>query len=163
MKCNIVPFRQNWRDWELHHNKSNGYYCTHFTFSLFLSLCLDFTHYFSPSPPFTFPSIFALQLCEHTHTPTETQKTQHIPICLNSRPEKHHYLFTISSILNHCIGFPLQLENLKANKADASLCPPLHPKKKGKKLNSITQRTEDYTRTSQHGILARVSQFSRVQ
>lgn len=39
----------------------------------------------------------------------------------------------------------------------------LPTEKKNKKKNSITQRTEDYTRTSQHGILARVSQFSRVQ
>lgn len=40
MKCNIVPLRQNWRDWELHHNKSNGYYSPQFTFSPSLSISL---------------------------------------------------------------------------------------------------------------------------
>ena len=70
MKCNIVPLRQNWRDWELHHNKSNGYYCTHFTppplffFSLFLSL--------SPllrSPFLLFLSIFSIVHGFHAPAP----------------------------------------------------------------------------------------------
>lgn len=119
MKCNIVPLRQNWRDWELHHNKSNGYYCTHFSLSLsfFYPLCLSL----SPLLP---PLLFSLH---GLHTRTHIQTVWHIKIyiCLKSPSlfpqEKKSLIFTISSILDCPNGF--QLPNLKANEVDAFLCP----------------------------------------
>lgn len=122
MKCNIVPLRQNWRDWELHHNKSNGYYCTHFSLSLSF-----FTHYVSPSPPsyLLFYSLCTDYTHSHTHTYPNSMayKDLHLleePI-LVSTGKKKSLIFTISSILDCPNGF--QLPNLKANEVDAFLCP----------------------------------------
>lgn len=122
MKCNIVPLRQNWRDWELHHNKSNGYYCTHFS----LSLSFFLPTMSLPLPPFTSSFILSARIT-HTHTRTYIQTVWHIKIyiCLKSPSlfpqEKKSLIFTISSILDCPNGF--QLPNLKANEVDAFLCP----------------------------------------
>lgn len=89
MKCNIVPLRQNWRDWELQHNKSDGYYCAQFSLPLFF-----FTHCFSPflaSLPFLLSLLFSLAVqastgYTHLHTYTHNQANKDLHLLEHSAP-----------------------------------------------------------------------------
>ena len=141
MKCNIVPLRQNWRDWELHHNKSNGYYSTHFTFSL--SLCYSLFLSLSTSFHLFYFYSLAVQAQRGLHTQTRTQTHIYI-VCIVGQlqiysrfawtpcPEKPNQthkqksLHIYQQIHLNCIRFQLPGLNLKANEIDAFLCCLLH-------------------------------------
>lgn len=160
MKCNIVPLRQNWRDWELHHNKSNGYYSPQFTFSL----PFYFTHYFSPSPPFTSSSIFILSLSlSLPRCASKVRITSCTRICTVGCVQILHLLkdpapasrkekkitktiitshFAIRSVSKRPIAFQLPGLNLKANDGGEPLS--LHLKKNPNKIKNQARHFREH-------------------